>query len=145
MAEHRADRLCLPGHPLQRRVLEVLWNSGRSSIRDVTDRLEGKRDAGVPYNTVAFALNTLCSSGFATRVRISGAREYLYSALVSREQLEKASTLEAVRTVFERSRNRREALSYLIDIIGEGDRARLDDLGEVVEQKQRVAKDKNKR
>jgi predicted transcriptional regulator len=145
MAEHKSDSLFLPSHVLQRKALEALWEHGRSSIRDVVDWLDSKLHSEVPYNTVASALNTLCNSGFATRVRLSGAREYLYSALVSREQLEKASTQQAVQTVFEKSRNRREALSYLVEIVGESDSRRLDDLGKVVEHKRRVTKDKRER
>lgn len=143
MDEPRHDHLSsLPLGTLRRATLEMLWNLGRSSIRDVVDRLDGKLGSAVPYNTVASALNALCTAGLATRVRIPGSREYLYSAQVSREQLEKAATMKAVQTVFERSRNPRSALSYLVDLVSEGDRRRLDDLNDVVEHKRREVKAK---
>ncbi|MGH9497574.1 MAG: BlaI/MecI/CopY family transcriptional regulator [Terriglobales bacterium] len=129
---------------LQRAALEALWDGGTGSIRDVVDRLEGKLDRALPYNTVASALNALCGAGFATRVRIKGAREYLYSAQVSRDQLERAATTGAVKTIFERSRTTRSALSYLVELVGEGDRRLLDDFKDVVEQRRGVAKPKQK-
>jgi predicted transcriptional regulator len=141
MDEHRHDRLSsLPLGNLQRAALEMLWNLGRSSIRDVADRLDGRLGSAVPYNTVASALNTLCSAGLATRVRMPGKREYLYSAEVSREQLEKAVTSKAVQVIFERSGNSRSALSYLVDLVGEGDRRLLDDFKDVVKRRRREGK-----
>lgn len=141
MDEQRHDRLSsLPLGTLQRAALEMLWNLGRSSIRDVADRLDGSLGSAVPYNTVASALNALCSLGLATRVRMLGKREYFYSAEVSREQLEKAVTTKAVQTIFERSRSPKSALSYLVDLVSEGDQRLLDNLKDVVKQKRRMAR-----
>lgn len=146
MDEHRHDQLSsLPLGNLQRAALGMLWNLGRSSIRDVADRLDGRLGSAVPYNTVASALNALCSAGLATRVRMPGKREYFYSAQVSREQLEKAATMKAVQTIFERSRSPRSALSYLVDLVSEGDRRLLGDLKDVVKQKRRMARAESKR
>jgi len=69
-----------------------------------------------------------------------GKREYLYSAEVSREQLEKAVTSKAVQVIFERSGNSRSALSYLVDLVGEGDRRLLDDFKDVVKRRRREGK-----
>ena len=128
-----------PGTHL-REVLEMLWNSGRSSVRDVASGLDGKLGPSAAYSTVASALNRLCEAGLATRSRMPGAREYLYSALVSREQVEKAATVEAVQTVLKGARNPREALSYLVEIIGRVDRRLLDDLENTVERQRGGAK-----
>jgi predicted transcriptional regulator len=142
MRERKDDRLSsLPLGSLQRASLETLWSSGQSSIRDVVERLDSELHS-VPYNTVASALNALCAAGLATRVRIQGAREYLYSAQVSREQLEKAATTQAVRIIFERSRSPRSALAYLVDLVSECKRPSLNELGEMVEQRRREAKSK---
>jgi predicted transcriptional regulator len=146
MDERKHDQLSsLPLGNLQRAALEMLWNLGRSSIRDVADRLDGRLGSAVPYNTVASALNALCSAGLATRNRMPGKREYLYSAQVSRDQLEKAVTMKAVQTIFERSRSPRSALSYLVDVVSEGDRRLLDDFKDVVKQKRRVARTEPRR
>jgi predicted transcriptional regulator len=118
----------------------MLWNSGRSSVRDVASGLDGKLGPSAAYSTVASALNRLCEAGLATRSRMPGAREYLYSALVSREQVEKAATVEAVQTVLKGARNPREALSYLVEIIGRVDRRLLDDLENTVERQRGGAK-----
>jgi predicted transcriptional regulator len=142
MAARRDEGPSFPPGTLPRETLEILWDRGRSSIRDVVDGMDSKLGSGVPYSTVASVLNKLCKAGFTTRSRILGTRKYLYSALVSREQLEKTSTMEAVQTVFEKSRNQREALSYLVGIVGEAGRQLLDDLRNLVEQRRREAKPK---
>lgn len=145
MADHRRDkRLSLPSHALQRKTLEMLWERDRSSIRDIADRLESNLGSGVPYNTVASVLNTLCRLGFATRVRMQGRREYLYSALVSREQQEKAVTRDAVRSLLDGTGSSRKALSYLVDIVSQSGSGRLKDLDEAVAEGRRAAKIKGK-
>lgn len=143
MDERRHDQWSsLPLGDLQHAALEMLWSLGRSSIRGVADRLEDRLGSTVPYNTVASALNALCAAGLATRVRIQGARQYLYSAQVSREHLEKAAATQAVQIIFERSRSPRGALAYLVDLVSEGERPSLDKLCEMVERKRREAKAK---
>jgi predicted transcriptional regulator len=138
-------RTSLPPGTLLRAALEVLWNSNQSSIRDVVDGLESKLGSDVPYSTVASVLNKLCDTGFATRVRIPGAREYFYSALVSRDQMERTLTMEAVQTILTGARDSREALSYLVDIVGKADRRFLEGLGEVVDRRRQVVKAKRER
>ena len=141
MVEPRpVERLSLPPGTLQREALEMLWDAGQSSTLEVADRLSSKLGVDLNYNTVSSALNGLCNMGVATRVRVPTARAYRYSACVSREQLEKAATVEAVQVVFKESGNSRLALSYLVDIIKKTDSRLLDDLKGVVKQKQRVTK-----
>lgn len=140
MAELRDRNLSLPPGTLLRETLEMLWNHGSSSIRDLVDRMDSKLGSNVPYSTVASVLNKLCETGFATRVRVQGAKEHFYSALISREQVERASTTEAVRTIFERSRSQREALSYLVDVVSRAGCQPLDDFRDVVERKRREVK-----
>jgi len=143
--KRREERLALPAGTLQREVLEMLWTSGESRVWDVVDKLGSKLGLDLHYNTVSSTLNNLCSMGLANRVRLPGAKAYLYSARLSREQLEKAAAMEAVQTVFEGSRSSRLALSYLVDIIRKTDSRLLDDLEGMVEQKQRVLKTQRKR
>ncbi|MBZ5573103.1 MAG: BlaI/MecI/CopY family transcriptional regulator [Acidobacteriia bacterium] len=145
MEPRRDERLGLPPGALQREVLEFLWSAGECSVWDVVDRLGTKLGLDLHYNTVSSTLNNLCSMGLAHRVRASGARAYLYSARLSREQLEKAATTEAVRTVFEGSRNSRLALSYLVDIIKKADSRLLDDVEGVIKLKRRALRAKRKR
>lgn len=132
--------MSLPRGSLPRETLEILWDRGKNSIRDVVDEMEGKLGSSVPYSTIASVLKKLCKAGFATRSRIPGTREYLYSAVISREQLDKASAVEAVHTVFEKSRNQREALSYLVGIVSQAGREVVDDFRNAVEQKRQGAK-----
>ena len=128
----------LPSSRLLRAALELLWNSDRSSIRDVVDGLEGRLGKDVPYSTVASVLNKLCETGFATRIRMQGAREYFYLAVVSRDQLERTATTEAVQTILQGARDPREALSFLVDIVSKADRRFLEGLEEVVERRRRA-------
>jgi predicted transcriptional regulator len=142
VAERRHEGPSFPPGTLPRETLEILWDYGKSSIRDVVDRMDGKLGSGVPYSTVASVLKRLCEAGFATRSRLQGTREHLYSALVSREQMERASTVDAVETVFAKSRSRREALSYLIGVVSQAGPQHVDDFRNAVEQRRREAKAK---
>lgn len=140
MAEHRRERRPFPPGTLLRETLELLWDYGESSIGDVVDRMDSKLGSAVPYSTVASVLKRLCEASVATRSRLPDTKEYLYSALVSREQMERASTLEAVQTLFQESRNQREALSYLVGVVSEGGRQHVDDFRNAVDKKRREAK-----
>ena len=140
MAEHRSEGRSFPPGTLPRETLELLWDYGESSIRDVVDRMDSKLGSVVPYSTVASVLKRLCEASVATRSRLPGTREYLYSALVTREQMERASTLEAVQTVFQKSRNQREALSYLVGVVSQAGRQHVDDFRNAVDKKRREAK-----
>jgi predicted transcriptional regulator len=138
--DKRDEHLALAPGTLRAEVLDTLWTFGQTSIRDLVDRLGEKRHTALPYSTGASALDSLCDLGFATRVRMPGKREYLYSAVVSREQLERAATIAAVQTLLAETHTSREALSGILATVEKAGSHLLDDLSSVLKQKRKKLK-----
>ena len=65
--------------------------------------------------------------------------------MVSREQLEKATTIDTVQTLLKEAPNPRMALQHLIEIVSAADEGLLDNLREVVKQKKQEVKAKRER
>ena len=137
-SDRREARLILPRGTLLRETMELLWRSGECSVWDVVDRLSAKLELDLQYSTVSSTLDNLCSLGLAARVRINGrkSKAFLYSASVSREQLEKTAIIQAVQTILAESHSTQQALQYLVDLIKQADNRLLDDLKQLVEEKQ---------
>src|SRR5262245_33750190 len=68
--------------PGERRVMEIIWKRGPSTVREVTDALKG---SGAPaYTTILTVLRVLTDKGF---VKAQGdARAHVFFALVTRAQ-----------------------------------------------------------
>lgn len=75
--------------PLQRQVLELLWQTGKGTVYDLLGRLP---DPKPPYTSVLSALQKLEKLGWASTEREG--RQYVYAAAKSREELD-ALTLRA--------------------------------------------------
>ena len=65
-------------------ILDVLWNRGATTIRDITDQLYDKGTAG-EYATVQKLLDRLGKKGYVRRDRNSFA--HVFSATVERDEL----------------------------------------------------------
>lgn len=63
-------------------ILEVLWDKGEASVREVADELSRHKPAA--YTTVLTMFNVLARKGFVTH-RQEG-RAFIYRAAISREQ-----------------------------------------------------------
>lgn len=68
---------------LERRVLEVLWERGPSSPKDVHAEL----GRSISVNTVSSALKRLCAKKLLRRRKVSHA--YVYETCVAREELQR--------------------------------------------------------
>jgi predicted transcriptional regulator len=78
---HRAFNL----GPLEWQAMEIVWQSETCSVNDVVDRLPQARR----YTTVMTTLSRLFQKGLLSRTLSH--RRFLYSARVSRQDLERAS------------------------------------------------------
>lgn len=105
---------------LQAAILEDLWRSGESTVRDVCDRL---RVAGNDraYTTVLTVMSRLFRRGLLSRRRIG--RRDLYSAAVEPADLEAAITREAVDRLL--AAHGEAALAAFAERVREGDPADL--------------------
>ena len=82
--------------PLQRTVLEMVWELGEASAHQIRDRLNQTRD--LAYTTVLSAMQKLEKAGWLTH-RSEG-RTYVYTATQSRDQASAKSVKGFLKRVF---------------------------------------------
>ena len=95
--------------PLERRVMEQLWQHGPQTVADILERLNGASERQLAYTTVMTILVRLNEKGYTSRTQAG--RTYTYEAAMDEEML--AATV-----------GRRE-LSRLIDRYGASSLARF--------------------
>ena len=117
--------------PLEQRVMESVWLLGECSVKDVHAEL-----GGAAYTTVMTTMDRLYKKGLLDR-RKEG-RAYLYSAAASRDELNGSVASGFLELLLERgSQTAQPVLSRLVDVVGESDRALLDELDRLVQEKRR--------
>jgi predicted transcriptional regulator len=121
---------------LERSVLEEAWARGRVSASDLF-RDFGERTA---YTTWMTTLDRLFKKGLLAREK-SG-RAYVYSPRVTREEFERGVAEDVLGELLERSSGGAEPLlACIVETLSDLDRALLDDLQRLVEEKRRELKD----
>jgi predicted transcriptional regulator len=117
---------------LERRVMEVAWQHGEVSVRDVHAELGGAS----AYTTLMTTLDRLHKKGVLAR-RKAG-RAYLYSPRASREELERSVASDLLEGLLGQGRAAAQpVLSSLVDVVGQKDRALLDELEQLIREKRR--------
>ncbi len=115
----------------EREVLEVLWDNGSATVQEVAVKL----DASLAYTTVMTTLDRLYKKQLLLRERRD--RAFVYTAAVSRNDLERGRANAIVEGFFSRSATSHDALlSCLVDAVCSYDSTLLERL----EEKVRVAK-----
>ncbi len=122
--------------PLEERLLEVLWERGDATVREVVEN----HCCDLAYTTVMTTLDRLFKKNLLTR-RPEG-RAFRYAARVTREELQRDAAAEAFRQLLDASPAPSLPLSYLVEILTERDAQLLDDLRQVVEAKRRELRSK---
>jgi predicted transcriptional regulator len=119
------------GH-LEREVMEVVWQTGETTVRQVRAALPRP----VAYTTVMTTLDRLFKKGFVVRSRTG--RAFLYRPLHTRQQTEAAVASGLVSGLFSRGAAV-PILSNLVDAVGsqDGGADLLDALEEMVRDKRR--------
>lgn len=109
---------------LEARVMEALWALGEASVQVVSDKIEIPR----AYTTVMTTLERLFKKGLLQR-RKEG-RAFLYSPVLTRPEWERRRAEGLVSTFFAHGGNpgRELLISTLLDVVGQYDRALLDEL-----------------
>jgi predicted transcriptional regulator len=101
--------------------MEILWDAGESSVRDVRQRL----NRPLAYTTVMTTLERLHKKSLLARRRVG--RAFLYSPQLSRQQWEQGRAGDLVMAFMDGSGSSRELLfSTLVDALGHHDEALLD-------------------
>jgi predicted transcriptional regulator len=125
---------------LERRVMDVVWDRGESSVRDVHVALG---DA-LAYTTVMTTLDRLFRKGVLRRRKLG--RAFLYAAAAPREEMRRSLLAEVVWGLLaEGALGAQPVLSSLVDVLGSRDRQLLDALEQLVRDKRRELRRKGER
>jgi predicted transcriptional regulator len=118
------------GH-LEREVMDIVWTGKEQTVKDDQARLPRK----AANTTVMTTLDRLFKKGLVLRRREG--RAFVYTAVRSREEMSATLTGGLLRGVLSHGpETARPFLSNLVDAIGEGDAALLDELERLVRDKQ---------
>ena len=102
MARKRKDSESIRPSDGELRILNVLWKQGPSTVREVFAQIG--EQAGVGYTTVLNVLQVMYEKGFVTRD--DTARSHIYTANLSRDDVQEAVVDDLLGTVFDGSKKR---------------------------------------
>jgi predicted transcriptional regulator len=119
--------------PLEAEIMDVVWDRGEVTVRDVHRALRSTRS--IAYTTVMTTLGRLADKGLVRRVEDQPAHHYF--ALVSREEYATSTVKSVVDWLVSRFPD--PAVAYLVDLVEEQDEAVVERLRAAIEQ--RRAKD----
>jgi predicted transcriptional regulator len=118
--------------PLERELLELLWQRGEASVRDIFQAL----DERLAYTTLMTTLDRLHKKGLLDR-RKEG-RAFFYAPNQSQEEFEQGLTRRALDTLLGRGTQGVEPLlACIVDAVSEHDRELLDELDRLIQEKRR--------
>lgn len=119
--------------PLEQEVLELVWQRGKASVRDIHMEF-GERLA---YTTLMTTLDRLFKKGVLARHK--DGRAFCYSPRATPEELARGLTRRALDGLLGRSQNGVEPLlACIVDAVTEHDRELLDDLDRLIQEKRRA-------
>ena len=118
---------------LERDVMTIVWSQPNISVRDACLRL----GPGVAYTTAMTTLDRLFKKGLLAREKVG--RAFVYRATATREEVEGAVATELVQSLLQRDgREPLPILSSLVDAVSDRDRALLDELERLIQEKRRA-------
>jgi len=116
---------------LEKTVLEEAWRRGRVSASDIY-RAFGERTA---YTTWMTTLDRLYKKGLLKREKEG--RAYFYTPSLTREEFERGVAEDVLEGLLGRADGAEPLLACIVDAVSERDRALLDELHRLVEEKRR--------
>jgi predicted transcriptional regulator len=117
--------------PLENEIMEVVWDKGDVTVRDVHETLQQKRT--IAYTTVMTTLGRLSDKGFLRRIEDQPAHHY--SAIVTRDDYASSTVKSVVDWLVDHFPD--PAMAYFVDRVEEEDDAVIDRLREAIEQRKR--------
>lgn len=113
--------------PLESKVMEVFWEHGEATVRDVYETMRAQRD--IAYTTVLSTTRSLFAKGFLSR-QLQG-KAHLYWPRFSRQQFTRSWVSRTIDDLLERFAE--PALVHFLDRLAHLDEARLKELEELIE------------
>jgi predicted transcriptional regulator len=121
---------------LELRVLDALWKRGSdASVRDVHADFPN-----TAYTTVMTTLDRLHRKGVLDRVKAG--RAFLYRPRYTADELRLGLAADALGAIFDPAVAPRPILSFLVDAVSRRDKALLDELERLVQEKRREQEEK---
>ena len=104
--------------PLERKILEILWNKKEASARDISYSLEesGERRA---YSTVRTIIRRLVKKKIIAEKMNKKERIYIYKPLITKDQLEKTIVHSVIGELLRRFEN--STINYLAEELSDND------------------------
>ena len=105
--------------PLERKVLEILWNKKQATARDISNSLEqiGERRA---YSTVRTIIKRLVDKKIIAETTDYDDRTFIYVPLLSKEELEKIIVRSVLGELL--SRFKQSTISYLAEELSDNEK-----------------------
>jgi predicted transcriptional regulator len=117
--------------PLEAEIMDVVWDSGDVTVRDVHRSLNSVRP--IAYTTVMTTLGRLSDKGLLRRIEDQPAHHY--SAVVSRDQYARSTVKSVVDWLLGHFPD--PAVAYFIDRVEKEDEDVIDRLRQAIEERQR--------
>ena len=117
--------------PLEAEVMEVTWDEGEVTVRDVHETLSRSRP--VAYTTVMTTMGRLADKGLLRRVEDQ--RAHRFTPLLSREQYADSTVKSVVDWLVTQFRD--PAVAYFLDRVEEEDERVIQALKEAIDQRKR--------
>lgn len=117
--------------PLEQDVMDVVWELGETTVRDVHDELTRRRK--IAYTTVMTTMTRLAAKGLLRRD--TKALAHRYRPTVTREAYAQATVANVMGWLVDRYPE--PAASYLSEVVGEVDDETLDRLRQAAQQRRR--------
>ncbi|CAN5724841.1 BlaI/MecI/CopY family transcriptional regulator [soil metagenome] len=114
--------------PLEAEVMDVIWDRGEVTVRDVYDDLRARR--AIAYTTVMTTMGRLADKGFLGRVENRQAHRYW--PLLSKERYAR-STVQSVMDWLV-GQFQEPTVAYLVDRVDQGDRELLESLRTAIDR-----------
>ena len=115
--------------PLEAEIMEVVWDQGEVTVRDVHDAIA--EDRSIAYTTVMTTLGRLADKGFLKRKEAHPAHRY--SAVVTREQYARSTVKSVVDWLVDHFPE--PAVAYFVDRVGEEDDESIERLRKVIDSR----------
>jgi predicted transcriptional regulator len=117
--------------PLEAEVMEIIWDRGEVTVRDVHRVLAARRE--IAYTTVMTTMGRLSDKKLLSRIEDQPAHRYV--ALLSREQYASSTVKNVVDWLVNHFRD--PAVAYFIDRVEEEDGDVIESLREAIEQRKK--------
>ena len=114
---------------LERDIIEILWNRGESSIKDILEAFPFDRN--ISYSTIITVTNRMAKKGLLKKRKVGKA--YFYSPIYSREQFFEVISKKVVEGVSEFSFQ--AAMVHFVDYMTQADPDKIEYFSKLIESK----------